>query len=138
VNTGDVTNGNSLTQYTIQYTTNGVCPSSSIESITSLDCTVDPEIIIPTAFTPDGDGVNDTWEILGLDTNYPNNIVRIYNRWGALIYEHEASISDTYGMNEWDGTFNGQKLPVSSFYYIIDYNDGSEISVNGTVTLVEM
>ena len=79
---------------------------------------------IMTVFTPNGDGVNETWEVLGLQ-NFPNNTVKIYNRWGNLVYEKE------YYTGDWDGTSNGRividesgKLPVGTYYYIIDLGDG--------------
>ena len=46
------------------------------------------EIHIPSGFSPDGDGTNDTWVIRGLDP-YPNNKVTIYNRWEIKVYERE-------------------------------------------------
>ena len=93
------------------------------------------EVIYPTAFTPDGDGTNDTWEILGLDEKYPNNTVRIYNRWGNLIFEHESSVTNPYNNNRWDGTYKGAPLPVGSFYYIIDVS-GSDEKIKGTVSII--
>ena len=93
------------------------------------------EVIYPTAFTPDGDGTNDTWEILGLDEKYPDNTVRIYNRWGNLIFEHESSVTNPYNNNRWDGTYKGAPLPVGSFYYIIDVS-GSDEKIKGTVSII--
>jgi len=90
--------------------------------------------IIPSAFTPNGDGDNDVWEIVGLDAKYPMNQVQIYNRWGERLYE---SAVGNYGMNPWDGTFNGDALPVGSYYYIIQKSvEGSEEPVNGVVSIL--
>ena len=94
------------------------------------------DVIIPSAFTPDADADNDTWRILGLDETYPNNIVRIYNRWGNLLYEHISSDINQYSSNEWDGTYQSQALPVGSYYYIIDVNEDSEDTLKGTVTII--
>lgn len=82
--------------------------------------------------------LNDNWQIQDLDVKYPNNIVQIYNRWGNLIFQHESSISNPYSAAAWDGTnqMNGEKLPVASYYYIIDPNDGSGEEIKGTVTIV--
>lgn len=93
------------------------------------------DIIYPTAFTPDGDGTNDTWEILGLDEKYPENVVRIYNRWGNLMFEHKSSVTNPYDNNRWDGTYKGSPLPVGSFYYIIDL-DGKSNQETGTVSII--
>ena len=91
-------------------------------------------IIIPTAFTPDGDNVNDFWSLENIDEIYPNNKVFIYNRWGNIIFESQAGSYEQY---PWSGTFNGEKLPVGSFYYIIDYNDGYTDTSNGTVSILK-
>lgn len=93
-------------------------------------------IIIPTAFTPDGDGTNELWEIPNLDKQYPKNVVRIYNRWGSLLYEHDSSTDGLYSTKPWDGTVKGDLMPVGSYYYIIDFNNLDNKSVKGIVTIV--
>jgi len=75
------------------------------------------QIIVPTAFTPDGDGVNDFWEILYLDERYPNNQVFVYNRWGNLVYE---SVKGDYASQKWDGTYNGEEQAIGSYFYVIE------------------
>lgn len=86
-------------------------------------------IEIPTCFTPNGDGVNDNFEIKYWYL-YPNIKVEIYNRWGIMLFKSD-------GYNEpWDGTYNGKELPIGSFVYIIDLGDGSEI-LTGTVSIVK-
>ena len=94
------------------------------------------DVIYPSAFTPDGDLSNDTWELPGLDESYPNNIVRIYNRWGNLLFEHISSVTNPYNLNQWDGTYKGKALPVASYYYIIDLNNENQDKVSGTVTII--
>jgi gliding motility-associated-like protein len=79
------------------------------------------------AFTPDGDGINDTWVIYELD-KYPNSTVRVYNRWGHLVF----SAKDY--QNDWDGHFknNNTALPQSgSYYYQIDYGTDGTIDKEG-------
>ncbi|WP_345006794.1 gliding motility-associated C-terminal domain-containing protein, partial [Snuella lapsa] len=72
-------------------------------------------------FSPNGDGVNDTFVIQCIE-DYPNNTLEVYNRWGNLVYK-----SNGY-LNDWDGTSNGRavinqsdKLPVGTYYYIFTY-----------------
>lgn len=73
----------------------------------------------PNVLTPNGDGYNDTWVIPYLHM-CPDAKVTIYNRWGVKVFEN----SSTYFENPWDGTNkNGKLLPVSSYYYLIEYND---------------
>uniref|UniRef100_UPI002632CB7E DUF7507 domain-containing protein n=1 Tax=uncultured Psychroserpens sp. TaxID=255436 RepID=UPI002632CB7E len=77
-------------------------------------------------FSPNGDGVNDFFNIDCIET-FPNNRLEIYNRWGNIVYETNGY------RNDWDGTSNGRavlsqgdKLPVGTYYYVIDLGDGSE------------
>ena len=77
-------------------------------------------VFIPEIFTPNGDGINDTFEIFNLD-KFDNPTLKVYNRWGALVYE-----ADPYE-NNWDGTSQAKltfgksvKLPVGTYYYILD------------------
>ena len=80
-------------------------------------------LLIPSGFSPNEDGVNDTYEIVGID-NYPGNSLHIYNRWGNLVYQ-----KDDYD-NSWDGRSNvssfkfGDKLPDGTYYYVLDLDDG--------------
>ncbi len=65
--------------------------------------------IIPTnVFTPNGDGHNDYFSLINLD-DYPNPTVKIYNRWGKLVYENESY------QNDWDGG----DLPDGTYFYIV-------------------
>jgi gliding motility-associated-like protein len=90
------------------------------------------EIVIPSAFTPNGDMMNDFWEIIYLDDVYSENQVSVYNRWGEKVYESEKG---HYANKPWDGTFNGSLLPVGSYFYILDPGDGSD-KRNGTVSII--
>ena len=120
---------NVTTIYYITETTSG-CEGLPISfTVTVQNCDID----IPTAFTPDNDGVNDKWELVNIDAVYPNNTVKIYNRWGSLIF---SSPSGAYESNSWDGTFKGKILPVESCYFIIEYNDGEKEPSKGTVSII--
>jgi gliding motility-associated-like protein len=79
-----------------------------------------PGIVPAEAFTPNGDGINDTWVVPGID-NYPNNVVKVYNRWG-----HEVFTAGNY-QNNWEGNQNGNGtlLPAGSYYYIVELGNGS-------------
>ena len=103
--------------------------ASSIVTVTVHSC----EVNIPSAFTPDGDKVNDIWELKFLDVNFPKNIVKIYNRWGNLVFESQ---SGKYELYPWDGKIDGSELPVSSYFYVIEHNDGKTEAKKGTVTII--
>ena len=82
---------------------------------------------IPEIFTPNNDGINETFEIPGIE-DYPNNTIQIFNRWGAEVF------SKTAYQNEWNGITTSNlvigegELPTGTYYYILDLNgDGSTI-----------
>ena len=83
------------------------------------------------AISPNGDGINDEWEILDIE-KYPYAEIKIFNRWGTLIY---SSTGENYNNNKWDGTSAGNPLPVGTYYYTINQNDGSDLQT-GAVTIV--
>jgi len=91
-------------------------------------------IIIPSAFTPNGDAINDFWEIKEIDLIYPNNIVHVFNRWGNKIY---VSQKGSYEEFPWDGKINGKPIPVGTYYYIIEYNDDQNEPSNGIVSILK-
>ncbi|MFH2095702.1 MAG: gliding motility-associated C-terminal domain-containing protein, partial [Bacteroidota bacterium] len=93
---------------------------------------IDIPFVIPSLFTPNGDGYNDTWEITNLKA-YGDLSIQIYNRWGDLVYEFEGSGFE-YDDNRWDGTYNSSKLPMGSYVYIIDLKNGNT-PYSGTVML---
>jgi gliding motility-associated-like protein len=87
------------------------------------------ELEIPTGFSPNGDGVNDFFEIVGIG-NYPDNKVTIFNRWGNLVYE--AAGYDN-GSVRWNGENTGNlsvgsgPVPEGTYFYVIDLGDGSAV-----------
>ncbi|MDX2362367.1 MAG: gliding motility-associated C-terminal domain-containing protein [Crocinitomicaceae bacterium] len=93
------------------------------------------EVVVPTAFTPNNDQVNDTWEILNLDVQFPNNVVQVYNRWGSLIYQSKEG---DYGSNPWNGTYQGEPLPVASYYFIIQLNNENTEDITGNISIIKM
>ncbi|MFN5844235.1 MAG: gliding motility-associated C-terminal domain-containing protein [Flavobacteriia bacterium] len=120
---------NGTNSYYVTETVNGCEGPASIVSITIEDC----EIVVPTAITPNGDGIHDTWEIVNLDVVYPDNVVTVYNRWGNMIYQSEKG---QYSVKPWDGTYEGDMLPVASYYFVIDLNDSEKGSQTGIVSIV--
>ncbi len=85
---------------------------------------------IYSGFTPNGDGVNDLWDIDDI-LYYPNAIVKVFDRWGRTVFS-----SVGYADNQrWDGKYKGKDLPIGTYYYIIDLKDGSE-PYKGPVTIV--
>lgn len=71
----------------------------------------------PNTFTPNGDGINDTWEIKYLD-QYPGCRIEVYTTNGQLIYANDGYTK------AWDGTFKGNAMPSGTYYYVIDPKSG--------------
>ncbi len=88
---------------------------------------------ISNAFSPNGDNVNDFWEINGIE-NTPNNVVTIFNRWGDEIVKINGyNNADIF----WDGTGkNGVSLPAGTYFYMIQILD-TELSQSGWVQLTK-
>ncbi len=85
-------------------------------------------IFVPTGFTPNGDGKNDRWHIPFLDPSL-GATVRVYNRYGQVVYQVEGKIVD------WDGAFNGQLQATGTFIYYISFKNGRK-DMKGTFTLI--
>lgn len=109
--------------YTLTVSTADGCTASDDIHINVLK-----EPVVPNAFTPNGDGVNDVWNIQYLNT-YPNASLQIFNRYGQLIFR------STGYAQPWDGKINGQVLPVGTYYYIIDPKNGRKV-ITGSVTIL--
>jgi len=83
--------------------------------------TIGGQFIIPGSFTPNGDGVNDSWIISGID-NYPNASVRIFTRWGQEI----VNLVGYSSQKNWDGTNDGKTVTDGTYFYTIDLRDDEE------------
>ena len=80
-------------------------------------------------FSPNGDGVNE-FLVINCITNYPNNRLEIYNRWGNTVYKKQRYNNDFDGTSNGRTTINGtDKLPVGTYYYVLDLGDGSKPKV---------
>ncbi|MEN1783890.1 MAG: gliding motility-associated C-terminal domain-containing protein [Bacteroidota bacterium] len=93
--------------------------------------TIEPNcLVFYNEFSPNGDGVNETF-VIDCISQYPNSVLKIYNRWGNVVYEKEG-----YN-NEFNGISNGRVviyqdkfLPVGTYYYILELGDGSKPITN--------
>ncbi len=109
--------------YTLTVTTDKGCTASSKIFIKVLKM---PQV--PNTFTPNGDGVNDTWNVKYL-ADYPGATVDIFNRYGDKLYKIV-----NYQV-PWDGTTNGSELPVGTYYYIINPKNERKV-ISGSVTII--
>jgi gliding motility-associated-like protein len=92
----------------------------------------DLDLIIPTAFTPNNDNANDTWEISLLQRTENTRLeLRIYNNKGLLLFE-----SDSFD-KAWDGRYNGEILPADSYFYTLTLIDSrKQERRHGVVTIL--
>ena len=83
-------------------------------------------LTIPNVFTPNGDGINDTWIIDGL-SDFDDIVLGIFNRWGQKIYE-------TNNYEYWDGKYNNKVVPAGTYLYVVMIY--GEKKYSGTITVV--
>jgi len=116
-------NPSATTTYTLTVTTSAGCQESANVTVTVIG-----QIVIPNVFTPNGDGINDFWNIAHI-SDYPHCTVDVFSRGGQLVF-HSTGYS-----KPWEGTYNGNSLPTGAYYYIIDLKDGRQ-KLSGQVTII--
>ena len=105
-------------------------PVRSGQVIVSAETEPGIRLMIPEAFSPNGDMINDSWEIGNLET-FPKAEITIYNRWGQVVWRSARGYP-----GPWDGnTSRGAELPTESYHYVIDLHNGSKLII-GTVTIL--
>ncbi|MEM8584201.1 MAG: gliding motility-associated C-terminal domain-containing protein [Bacteroidota bacterium] len=104
---------------------------SETEALVTFRVGLDANCVPPNIFTPNDDGVNDFFIIPCLlnTGQFPNSQVSIYNQWGDEVYR-----SPTPYQGDWDGNYQGTPLPVSTYFYVIEYGDGRE-AATGSVRI---
>jgi len=111
----------------------------SVTVISSGGC----EILVPTAFSPNDDGIHDHFKIRCVE-NYPDASLEVFNRWGNLVYKKEKYGNvDQWGDAEawWDGysnrglNFGKEKLPPGTYFFILKMNNGAGEPISGSVFL---
>ena len=114
------------TVYTLLVTDANGC--SAKDSVIVIVFGYSGDVVLPNTFTPNDDGINDTWVIDGLGA-YPENKLVVFNRWGNKVYDAKPYL------NDWDGRSIGKPLPDGTYYFVLDLGDGSEI-IRSFVTIV--
>lgn len=142
----DFGNGTTSTQKNTSafYTQNGLypvsltvtdqygCPNTYTTEIRVSNIVSDLVQLIPNVITPNGDGKNDLWRMEFIEVYFPEAEIEIYNRWGVRIFR-----SIGYS-NAWDGSYQGDPLPVGAYFYTINLHDRDQTPViKGTVTIVK-
>ena len=110
--------------FTVRISENECILEDSV-TVTIKECFIE---LVPTAFSPNNDGINDTWVIEGIH-RFPDNKVNVYNRWGQLLYS-----SRNYA-NNWHGDFRGAPLPEATYYYTLEIEGETELH-KGTLSII--
>jgi gliding motility-associated-like protein len=108
----------------------------ALTAFSELGCSITKNVLvkvvdsynIPNTFSPNGDGINDVWN-LKLLTTYENSLVEIFNRYGQIVYSLVG-----YKV-PFDGNFEGKPLPVGTYYYVIRPRNGKK-NFTGSLTII--
>ncbi len=76
-------------------------------------------LVVFTAVSPNGDGMNDVFYVAKIE-DFPNNNLQIFNRWGNLVYQEEGYL------NTWAGTYEGDPLPDGAYFFVLEVNVGED------------
>ncbi|HJT75305.1 MAG TPA: PKD domain-containing protein, partial [Chitinophaga sp.] len=103
------------------------CRDTAMKQVSAI---VLPLFDVPSAFSPNNDGVNDVFFVRGFGIQKFN--IKIFNRWGQLMYESNDPKAG------WNGTFKGNIQPMDAYAFVInvEFSDGTVASKNGSVTLL--
>jgi gliding motility-associated-like protein len=110
-------------EYSIVVTDKNNCGVTGKYTINYKKDNCEQDVFMPQGFSPDGDGINDGYTIDGIE-KFPNNHLRIYNRWGTLVFEEKGY------KNTWKGTFekgigaNEETLPTGTYFYVLELEPG--------------
>jgi len=132
-------NGDTGTQTTITtgqqliLTASNNCNISAFDTlnVTTEDCKIETSLFAPNTITPNGDGKNDVFKVIGI--NVETFTCQIYNRWGQLLFEWKD-------INEgWDGTYNNKDVPTGTYIYTVQarFINGVNERLTGHVTLLK-
>jgi gliding motility-associated-like protein len=116
-------------QYTLIASLKG-CTAKAMVDVHVLD-----EINIPTAFSPNNDGVNDKWYIDALN-QFPRAQVEVFNRYGQVVFQSYGN----YMAKPWDGLYQGNELSIGTYIYIINLNSsvpGYNKPLSGCISILK-
>ncbi len=133
--------GQNLDSLKLKATGDSVLLHYSVKATNNFGCAINPDsisylvkrcFILPNAFTPNGDGVNDSFGLVDFGGDFEVELFKVYDRWGQLAF------FGLPGEKRWDGQTNGSPSPPDVYTYVIQviYADGEERMVTGTVMLL--
>jgi gliding motility-associated-like protein len=117
---------------TLKVTDKYQCPSTYTTEVKIFTIVSEIAKLIPNMISPNDDGKNDYWRLDFIQVFFPKAEIEIYNRWGVKLFRSEGY------SNAWDGSYQGDPLPVGAYFYTIKLNDVDNTPIfKGTVTLVK-
>ena len=122
------------TLYTVVGTNDVGCRDTAMVELRVIQ---DRPLYVPNAFTPNGDGANDGFTVFGGPALQQIDVLRVYDRWGSLLFERENFPANDPGLG-WDGTVNGRPVNAAVFVYYAEvrYLNGTKVEASGDVTVV--
>jgi len=129
-NQTEVTNLQSGVNRIVYEVSNDNCPNQSDTVIVIVSVCDGFDPVFPTVITPNYDGRNDLFVIQHLELLHPECTVTIFNRWGSVVYE-SVGYADP-----WDGTYEGEALPMGTYFYRIELNDAEGTVYTGDISIV--
>src|SRR5690606_9714006 len=122
-----------VTYYAALYDAATGC-ESSVRLAYTPDLTSCGELVLPDGFSPNGDGVNDTFDYNNLDILHPNFEIHIFNRYGTVVFKGNASSPRFDGTSN-QGGISSKQLPVGVYFYVFNFNDGENKPKQGRLYL---
>ena len=116
--------------YLVSVTDANGCKNSVSGQIDVLIC----DLFIPEIFTPNGDGKNDGFVIKNVE-NYPDNTLKIFNRWGNLIYQKDGYLNEFEGYSNTENALGKDKLPAGTYFVVFEYGGSNTKTYNGYLLL---
>ncbi|TYA78525.1 gliding motility-associated C-terminal domain-containing protein [Seonamhaeicola marinus] len=111
------------------------CESSTVDILVDLTVCSEDELFIPDAFSPNGDNVNDTFELLNIEFVFPDYEIQIFNRYGRLVFKGNTATGFWNGKSNQSGTFGGDVLPTGVYFYVLKFNRSGKEPSQGQVYL---
>lgn len=108
-------------EVTVHY--NGGCRVTTAITVEVTEPPIIPVFLIPNIMSPNGDGENDTWQFTSNNDSIIINSVKVFDRWGNMVWSFTGPAQATTNSPVWDGQFNGKVLLPGVYVYFVNFND---------------
>ena len=121
--------------YTVTVTDINGCTSEDEILITINN---DRQVYIPNIFTPNEDGINDIFQVFTGNGITGINYIKVFDRWGGLVYERNDVMPSTVGTEGWDGTRKNVDMPPGVYVYMVEVSFADEVDIlySGDVSII--